>query len=341
MMSKPSRLMRSFCLAGAVSFAAAASISPALAWGSVGHRIIGTLAIETLPASLPGFLRSKRVAADVGEWAREPDRWRGAGRVHDDMRDPGHYIDVMDNGRTFAGVRLAHLPPTRADYAAMLVHQGESIDHTGYLPYNIVDGYQQLTKDFAIWRADKAALKYDHNPGHHAWLVNDFRRREEQTIMDIGIWGHYVGDGSQPLHVSVHYNGWGHWPNPHHFTNRRIHVPFEGPFVAANVSFAAVRAAMTPQRDCGCAITMETAHYLDRTLSQVAPLYRDYKRGGLQPGNRAMVGLATKQVAAGASELRDLIVAAWNASASATFGYPAVSVREIERGKVYAWPILH
>jgi hypothetical protein len=332
-----SRIAQTLALTATLSL----SVSPAFAWGGAAHRMIGTLAIETLPSNLPGFLRTKRVAADAGEWAREPDRWRGAGRVHDDMRDPGHFIDVMDNGRTFAGMRLAHLPPTRADYAAMLVRRGDSIDHAGYLPYNIIDGYQQLTKDFAIWRADKAALKHDRNPRHHVWLVNDLRRREEQTIMDLGIWGHYVGDGSQPLHVSVHYNGWGHWRNPHHFTNRRIHVPFEGPFVAANVSVSAVRAAMTPLHRCGCAITQETARYLDASRRQVVPLYRDYKHGGLQPGNTAMIGLATRQVAAGASELRDLTVAAWNASASAMLGYPAVPIREIERGKVYAWPILH
>jgi hypothetical protein len=28
----------------------------------------------------------------------------------------------------------------------------------------------------------------------------------------LGIWSHYGGDASQPLHVSIHYNGWGDYP---------------------------------------------------------------------------------------------------------------------------------
>lgn len=337
----PSRRARGLCLTGMLALALSTFVTPAFAWGDTGHRIIGTLAIETLPANMPAFLRTKRVAADVGEWAREPDRWRGSGRVHDDMRDPGHFIDVLDDGETLAGVTLDHLPRTRTTYETMLVKTGSNIARAGFLPYNIVDGYQQLTKDFAFWRADKAALKFDSDPAHRGWLQSDLRRRKEQTIMDLGIWGHYVGDGSQPLHVSVHYNGWGKGPNPEHFTTKRIHVPFEGPFVRDYVSMTAVRAAMTPYRHCGCAITLEAARYLNRTRKQVVPLYRDYKAGGLLPKNKAMLALATKQVAAGASELRDLIVAAWKASASATLGYPPVAIAKIEHGKVEAWPVLH
>jgi len=40
------------------------------------------------------------------------------------------------------------------------------------------------------------------------------------------------------------------------------------------------------------------------------------------------------RLAAGASELRDLVVAAWRASAGATVGYPAVKVSEVESGAV-------
>jgi hypothetical protein len=51
-------------------------------------------------------------------------------------------------------------------------------------------------------------------PEERAWFEADRRLREKLTIRDIGIWSHYVGDASQPMHVSVHFNGWGDYPNP-------------------------------------------------------------------------------------------------------------------------------
>ena len=40
----------------------------------------------------------------------------------------------------------------------------------------------------------------------------------EQAILFYAGWlGHYVGDGSQPLHTTIQYNGWV-GPNPHGYT---------------------------------------------------------------------------------------------------------------------------
>ncbi len=50
-------------------------------------------------------------------------------------------------------------------------------------------------------------------------------------IRDLGVWSHYIGDGSQPMHVSVHYNGWGNYPNPNGYTMAKIHAYFEGEYV--------------------------------------------------------------------------------------------------------------
>ena len=289
------RLVRTIALAGAL--ASFATATPAFAWGDSGHRMIGTLAIETLPGDVPAFLRGPHVAADVGEWAREPDRWRGAGRVHDDMRDPGHFIDVLDNGQTLAGVTLDHLPPTRTDFETALAQHGETIAHSGFLPYNIVDGYQQLVKDFTTWRADRAALKLDKNPAHRAWLEADLRRREEQTIMDLGIWGHYVGDATQPLHVSVHYNGWGKGPNPHGFTDCadpcalrravRTRLCVDGGRARGDGAVQDLRLRHHARKP---------ARYLEATRAGGrAALSRSTRPAGLRRRTRRMVALATKQ----------------------------------------------
>ncbi len=332
---------KSALVAAAASCVIVFAATDALAWGDTGHRMIGTLAMEALPASVPTFLHAPGVAADVGEWAREPDRWRAAGLVHDDMRDPGHFVDVNDDGRVPDGPMLDQLPPSRGEYDAMLVKAGSSLARAGFLPYSIIDGWQQLVKDFALWRADVAGEKLEKDPAKRAWIVADRRRREQMTVIDLGIWAHYVGDGSQPLHVSVHYNGWGNGPNPHQFTTAPVHVPWEGPFVRANVSWNAVRAAMTPYEACGCAIALETERYLEATRATVMPFYMLEKGNQLKPSNTKLIDFTAGRVAAGASELRNLIVEAWIDSADGTVGYPVTSVRDIESGKVDAYDLLH
>ena len=44
-----------------------------------------------------------------------------------------------------------------------------------------------------------------------------------------------------------------------------------------------------------------------------------------------------ERLAAGAGELRDFIVAAWTASGSASIGWPAVKVAEVEAGTADPW----
>jgi len=193
----------------------------ALAWGGSGHRMIAQAALESLPADLPPFLRTPKAAADVGELAREPDRWKGAGKVHDQNRDPAHFLDIMDDGSILGGPRLETLPATRKDYEAALKIAGTNSWDAGYLPYAILDAQQQLTKDLAFWRVISAAERLERNPERRAWLNADRARREYLILVTLGQLSHYLGDGSQPLHLTVHFNGWGDFPNPQGYTLAR------------------------------------------------------------------------------------------------------------------------
>src|SRR5262249_51247219 len=83
---------------------------------------------------------------------------------------------------------------------------------------------------------------------HKAWLKADRVRREKQLIFELGYWAHFVGDGSQPLHVTYHYNGWGPYPNPKGYTTERIHAPFEGDFVNHNLTMEGGKGALPPPR---------------------------------------------------------------------------------------------
>jgi hypothetical protein len=153
-------------------------------------------------------------------------------------------------------------------------------------------------------------------------------------IRDVGTLAHYVGDGSQPMHVSIHFNGWGGFPNPDGFTQEKIHAPFEGEFVRTNISQASVRAAMAPYHDCQCGIEARTRDYLAATNVTVRALYQLYKDGGFVKGDPRGRDFAATRLAAAASELRDEIIDAWRSSATSDVGWPAVKVADVAAGKV-------
>ncbi|MGA0600303.1 S1/P1 Nuclease [Caulobacter sp. KR2-114] len=324
-------------VAGLLALAVATAIAgQALAWGASGHRLVGQAAMLGLPDEVPAFLRSPVSVAKVGELAREPDRWKNAGKTHDSDLDPGHFTSLDDAGKIVGGPPLSALPPTRGEYETSLRAAGGDSWKAGYLPYSIIEGWQQIAKDFTYLRADESAATSPATSAEHkAWFVTDAAERRELLLRDIGVLAHYVGDGSQPLHVSIHYNGWGPFPNPNNYTQDHIHAPFEGELVHRSVTLEAVRAKMAPVKDCECAIEARTADYLATTGAQAIPLYDLQKAGGLSAGDPRGAAFATQRLAAGADELRDLIVMAWRASEQGEVGWkPAYKVSDIEAGKV-------
>ena len=200
------------------ALAAAAAIAftpsgPAFAWGNTGHRMVGTLAMQALPAEVPAFLRSKQAAADMGELAREPDRWKGSGKTHDSDRDPAHLMRLDDNGVSLAGMPLDQLPETRTLYEQALRAKGADPVKTGYLYYSTIDAWQQVTKDFAFLRVIALAEAREKDPKklreylhideilicHHKWWKadkhncfydDDFRTCIQQGIDNLRKDGH-------------------------------------------------------------------------------------------------------------------------------------------------------
>lgn len=311
--------------------------SPAFGWGATGHRYIGEVAVASFPEEMPAFIRSVEAAREIGELAREPDRWRGAGEAHDGERDPAHYVDLADDLTVAGGPSLKDLPPTRLDYDTALRKVGTNQYKTGYLPYAIVDGYQQLKMDFAYWRADRAGEKFAHDAAGRDWFAKDRELHEALAIRDLGIWAHFVGDGSQPLHVSVHYDGWSDYPNPEGFSSRRgIHAHFEGAYVRENISEGDLESQLPPFSDCGCSIEQRSANYLAATQAQVVPFYRLEKARAFEMPTSEGKSFTAARLAAGAAELRDLAVQAWHESEEARVGYPPVRVRDVESGSVDA-----
>ena len=312
---------------------------PAWAWGHTGHLDISYLAAASLPDAVPAFLRTPEAIAAIQQLGPEPDISKDAGTTHDDERDPGHYIDLNDDGTVPGGSLLkADGTPvnlSREGFDTMLRSAGSDQYDEGYLPYTIVDGWQQVRKDFAYIRADQVGLATATSDDDKQFFAYQLALRQQLTIRDIGVWSHYVGDASQPLHVSIHYNGWGNYPNPNNYTTRPIHAQFEGAFVKDYVSLQAIAALMPAYHDCGCAIEVRVGQYLARTLSQVQPLYQVAKIDLFTTPAPAEVQFAAQQLAAGAAELRDEILDAWTSSETIGVGYPVIAVSDIESGKVH------
>jgi hypothetical protein len=320
---------------GAAAILLAASAGAAWAWGASGHRIIGRVAIEALPVEIPAFLRSPQAVDAVGELAREPDRSKGAGQPHDADLDPGHYVDLTEDGHIYlpTGPSLAALPKSRHDYDTALVKAGIDPFKAGYLQYNLLDGYEQLAKDFAYWRIETAILKHRLLPEHRGFVKNDLKLREALIVRDLGVWAHFVGDASQPFHTSIHYNGWGDYPNPEGFTQDKVHGPFESDYVSANVKLADIKAALPAPADCGPTAAACVIAYLNATNAQVAPFFRLQKAGAFAAPTPQGKAFTVERIAAGAAMLRDLTVKAWRDSEKQGVGYkPLITVAQVESG---------
>ena len=313
-----------------------------LAWGALGHHLIGEEAARHYPSVIPAFLKTPTAIRQLAALASEPDISRDAGQPHDWDSDPGHFVDGSDDGTVLGGPLLSALPASRQDYDTALRAVKSTEYKAGFLPYNIIDGWQQLVKDFAIWRADVAGRKLVKTSADRKLFEQDRILREAITLRDLGVWSHYVGDASQPMHVSVHYNGWGDGPNPEGFiTATGLHSKFESTFVNANITPRDVETAMRPYQACACTIQMHTQDYLTTTLSFVIPAYRLDKAGAFDVATPASKAFVAARIAEGAAQLRDLVTDAWTAAGQAQLGYTEkVSVSDLEAGKADPAPLV-
>ena len=332
------------CQASALSFIVtlltlAAWSTGSWAWGLTGHRIIGELAAKNFPTAIPAFLKSPEAKTEIGLLASEPDISRNAGQPHDADLDPGHYMKVSDDGSIQGGPSLSALPLTRREYDAALRAVGSNQYAAGFLPYNMMDGYQQLVKDFALWRMTVAAQKYEKQfgmtPAERQRFALQRRVRETLTLRDLGWWAHFVGDASMPMHASVHLNGWGDGPNPRGFVvTPGAHGKFEEVFVDANISDADFGAELKPYRACACTIAQRTQDYLTASWALVVPTYEFEKAGALDKATPESKAFVVDRLTEAASQLRDLVTDAWDESGHASLGYlHPLTVADLESGK--------
>ncbi len=269
----------------------------ALAWGEAGHLMIGRIAAEGLPSSMPAFFTG---ATDQLAYLNpEPDRWRERElREMDEAFKYDHYIDLenVPEGALEAGDRYRFIA---ALYEAGIERPEQAV---GFLPYRMIELHQRLTTGFARWRVVETA-------GERAWI-------EARVINDAGILGHYVADAANPHHSTIHFNGWAEdAPNPAGYTTSRdFHWRFESTFVEAHITPAEVsRAVPAGVQEIGNVHDAVMA-YLRETNEQVLPLYELEKRDGFDPESDATAAterFAVERLATGARMLRSLWYSAW------------------------------
>ncbi|HUY40580.1 MAG TPA: S1/P1 Nuclease [Candidatus Dormibacteraeota bacterium] len=314
----------------------------AFAWGMQGHTMISRLAAQNFPADMPAFVRTATAANEIATLGPEEDRLKGSGASWDADNDPGHYLNVADDG-TIDGVSLHALPESMKAYALALEQRHATPWSVGYLPYSILDGFEQLRQDFALWRVYNYGAQHASTAAMRAQFGVARRLREILTLRDLGVWSHFIADGSQPLHVTVHFNGWGRYPDPQAYTQAPIHSVFESDFVDRYVSARDVRAQMRPEQIASPARLLSqsdldalVATYLEGTASAMVPLYRiaGPTGAGFKAYSAQAADFAARQLARGADELRDLSDLAWRDSPYVSVGYPYHPVLDILRGKV-------
>ena len=299
-------------IGGMVRFVVAAAmvpvmmVQPSLAWGTDGHKMINRLAAANLPKDVPAFLRNGNALDTMEYLGPEPDRWRN--KVEEDLvaaQAPEHFIDLE-----WADL-VGPLPKKRYDFIralekAQAAHPDIPLtpEKVGLQPYVTEEVWERLKVGMREYRKLLAAGE-------------DTKPAETAILYYAGWLGHYVADGSQPLHVTIQYNGWT-GPNPNGYTTEhKIHSQFESTFVSANVKSSDVDplvAAAQPK-----VLTDEWSDYMDylrHTGSLVEKTYQLEKAGGFTgAGTPEAKAFTEERLAAGAIQLRDMIYTAWVRSA--------------------------
>jgi len=188
-------------------------------------------------------------------------------------------------------------------------------DHTrelnGFLPWAITEYYEKLKSDFSTL---KALQQYGGTP-------EEIANAQADIVYVMGVMGHFVGDGSQPLHTTVHYNGWV-GDNPKRYTTRQtFHAWIDGGYFrkTGGIKFETLVGRIQPAAHIANAgepdgMFRNTMAYLVAQNKCVEPLYEMEKNGQLTgDGDKGMEGVQflEGQLVKAGQMLGDIWLTAW------------------------------
>ncbi|HYG81895.1 MAG TPA: hypothetical protein VD861_15965 [Pyrinomonadaceae bacterium] len=265
------------------------------AWGEHGHKLSGRAASAGLPKEMPEFFR--KATAQLEYLNPEPDRWRSKTQL--EMNEAFAYDHFLD---------LEMVPPAaleaedRYAYLAALSQAGlKEPEKAGLALFHIVELYQRLRTEFHLWRNAK-------DKQTRRWI-------EERIVNDAGVLGHYVSDGANPHHATVHYNGWAKdYPNPNGYTtDNTFHWRFESEFVQSRVVIGDLLPSINPQPRVLGNPRAEVIAFFKNSNGLVERLYQLEKQAKFdaQTASPEHKRFAVERLVAGAEMLRALWWTAW------------------------------
>jgi hypothetical protein len=275
------------------------------AWDYEGHHAVNELALASLPANFGGFTLTPALKDRIAFLAGEPDRWRNTADLPlKHFNGPDHYIDLED--LKLFGLTPETLPIMRYDFVADIalaraahpekfpaIDPAKDTDHTreldGFLPWAITEYYEKLKSGFSSLKAFQT----------HGGTPEEIANAQADIIYVMGVMGHFVGDGSQPLHTTVHYNGWV-GENPKGYTTRTtFHAWIDGGYFKKNggIKVDALVGKMQPATRISNAgdpdgMFRDVVAYLVEQNKFVEPLYEMEKNGQLTgDGDKGIQGV--------------------------------------------------
>jgi len=297
-----------------IATAMLSSAQSALAWGHQAHAAIDTAAIAELPADGPVFLRD--YAAYVALSATVPDSWRTNSEPFSKAEeDPNH--GWFRERFAF----LKHVPRSRYAFVLAVYREHErlarsdpdaarhmNVRGTGLLAYAVMEQYGHLVVDMRQVRAARAANDDD--------LARAMEQNCAATIVRLG---HYIGDGSQPLHDTINSDGWIGADPAGYTRDPTIHARFESKYVKAiGLTPRDVAEHMAPVDHQHDDLFDAVLAFLDRSGDLMEEVYRLDKRDAFaDPTDADARRLVYERTGAGASMLRDVMARAWLESARA------------------------
>ncbi len=322
---------------------------PAFAWDYEGHHAVNELALAGLPANFPAFALTPEARTRIAYLAGEPDRWRNSPELAlKHVNGPDHYIDLED--LTAYGLTPATLPPLRYDFVAAIanartahpdrfpaIDPERDTDHTrelsGFLPWTIAEQFAKLQSGFSTLNALQST----------GGTPEEIANAQQNIVYVMGVMGHYVGDASQPLHTTKHFNGWV-GENPHGYTTRTsFHSWIDGGYfhktggievgkLAGGIHPATVLAKAGDQDG----IFHTAVDFVTANNTLVEPLYqleKDGKLSGLDAKGHEGRALLDGQLVKSGQLLADLWFTAWQNAPEDTYLERTLHQRAAAAGK--------
>jgi hypothetical protein len=316
------------------------NLQPLGAWGVRGHTVANLAAVEGIPDGELAFLKAQE--AYIGHLGTIPDTWRGFSepylRISEDANH-GWYTEQFDYIKTPPHSRTEFILEVYDQYLKEKATDRDrakliNIRYTGTQAYSIVEGYERMKAGMRLYRTVGSTKNSRTNlaPAYAAIspLFRDPAQVKQMLANDIAFYmgwvGHYVADAAQPLHDSMHHDGWS-GPDPKGYTrDPQIHGRFESQYLDL-IEVTAPEVVKYMRKDPRHLDDVWKA-VLDHSLearNSVEEVYQLDLRGAFHNKDDVEAReLVYKRLASGASFLRDLVYTAWMESAKPVPDVPLI-----------------